>query len=181
MATVTLKGSPVHTNGELPKVGTKAPNFILVDANLQEKSLNDFKGKNKIICTVPSLDTAVCALSAKRFNELSGKMQDLVVLYVSADLPFAQKRVCGADNLTNIISLSIVRSKEFAEKYGVLIVDGPLEGLTARSVLVLDKEDKVIYTELVPEIAQEPKYELAIKAVQEIHEDGYKIRGQDMF
>ena len=165
MATITLKGNTIHTSGNLPKVGSKAPDFTLIDANLQEKSLKDFKGKKKILCTVPSLDTSVCALSAKKFNEAAEKVEDLVVLYVSADLPFAQKRVCGADNLTNIITLSMVRSKKFAEDYGVLITDGPLAGIAARSVIALDNDDNVVYTELVPEIAQEPNYEMALKAV----------------
>ncbi len=164
MATVTFKGSSVHTNGELPKVATKAPNFMLVDGNLQERPLSDFQGKRKILSIVPSLDTGVCALSAKKFNETAKSNPNLMVIFISADLPFAQKRMCQQDDLANIVTLSMMRNKEFAERYGVLLIDGPLAGLAARSVVVLDEQDNVIYTELVPEITQEPNYQKALDA-----------------
>ncbi len=162
MANVKFKGTTVHTNGELPKVAAKAPNFVLVDGNLQEKGLQDFKGKRKLISIVPSLDTGVCALSAKKFNEAAKKNPNLMIIFVSADLPFAQKRMCQQDSLENIVTLSMMRNKEFAERYGVLLVDGPLAGLTARSVVVLDENDNVLYTELVDEITQEPNYQKAL-------------------
>lgn len=162
MANVKFKGTTVHTNGELPKVAAKAPNFVLVDGNLQEKGLQDFKGKRKLISIVPSLDTGVCALSAKKFNEAAKKNPNLMIIFVSADLPFAQKRMCQQDSLENIVTLSMMRNKEFAERYGMLLVDGPLAGLAARSVVVLDENDNVLYTELVDEITQEPNYQKAL-------------------
>ncbi|MBS0615599.1 MAG: thiol peroxidase [Verrucomicrobia bacterium] len=165
MAEVTIKGSPIHTNGNLPKVGAIAPDFKLVDNDLKEHSLGEFKGKKKLLSIVPSLDTSVCSTSAKKFNESAGQKKNSVILVISADSPFAQKRICGAENLSNILTLSLVRSKKFAEDYGVLLIDGPLAGLCARAIVVLDENDKVLYTELVPEIAQEPNYEMALKAL----------------
>lgn len=165
MAKITLKGNPIHTNGNLPSVGAKAPDFTLVDADLNNRSLKDYKGKRKILSIVPSLDTAVCSLSAKKFNEKIKDHPGVAVLVISADLPFAQKRMCAAENVANIIALSMMRNKDFAKAYGVLIEDGPLAGICARSVVVLDENDHVVYTELVPEIAQEPNYEKALEAV----------------
>jgi thiol peroxidase len=165
MAQITLKSSPIHTSGELPKLGAKAPDFLLVDGELKEHSLKDFQGKRKILSIVPSLDTAVCSLSAKKFNEAMKKHPEAQVLVISADSPFAQKRVCTQENLKNITTLSLVRSKDFAKNYGVLITDGPLAGMCARAVVVLDEHDKVIYTELVPEITQEPNYDRALEAL----------------
>lgn len=164
MAKITLKGNPIHTNAELPKVGSKAPNFSLVDSTLADKTLGDFTGKRKILYTVPSLDTPVCSLSSKKFNEKVASHPELVMLVVSADLPFAQARICGAESLKNLHTLSMMRSKEFAMDYGVAIMDGPLAGLSARAVLVLDKDDKVLYAELVSEVASEPNYEKALAA-----------------
>ncbi|HSX03828.1 MAG TPA: thiol peroxidase [Rhabdochlamydiaceae bacterium] len=164
MAQITLKGNAIHTNGQLPALQTKAPDFQLVDQDLNNRSLKDFKGKRKILSLVPSLDTPVCSLSAKKFNEAMKNHPDIVVLVISADSPFAQKRVCGAEGLKNIVTLSMMRSKDFAKDYGVLIVDGPLAGICARAVVVLDENDHVIYEQLVPEIAQEPDYEAALKA-----------------
>lgn len=163
MAQITLKGSPIHTIGDLPQVGTKAPSFRLVDGDLKERTLEEFRGKKKLLSIVPSLDTSVCSLSAKKFNEAAGQKKDAVILIISADSPFAQKRVCGAED--NIITLSLIRSKKFAEDYGILLIDGPLAGFCGRAVVVLDENDKVLYTELVPEIAQEPNYEMALKAL----------------
>ncbi len=165
MATITLKGNPIHTNGELPKVGSPAPDFHLVDGALADKRLADYKGKKKLLSIVPSLDTAVCQASTRRFNEFAKGRSDLLMLIVSADLPFAQGRFCTGENLDQVIPLSMMRSRNFAKDYGVLIEDGPLAGITARAVLVMDENDIVRHTELVPEIAQEPDYERAFKAL----------------
>jgi thiol peroxidase len=165
MAEVTLRGKPVHTVGELPPVGSKAPDFLLTKGDLTDVTLKDFSGKKKILNIVPSLDTAVCAQSARRFNESAVKVPDTVILTISRDLPFAQKRFCEAEKISGVITLSELRNREFGKRYGVEMIDGPLAGLLARSVVVLDKEDRVIYTELVPEIAQEPDYEKALQAV----------------
>lgn len=166
MATVTLKGNPVSLNGELPSVGSNAPDFKLVTGDLNEVSLADYRGKKKILNIVPSLDTPVCATSARKFNELASKLDNTVVLVISADLPFAQGRFCSAEGIEHVVSLSMIRSKQFAEDYGVLIEDGPLAGVSARAVVVLDENNKVVYTELVPEIAQEPDYDAALRAAQ---------------
>ncbi|BDG07914.1 thiol peroxidase [Anaeromyxobacter paludicola] len=166
MATVTLKGNPIRTNGELPAVGAAAPDFVLTGGDLKDVSLKDFAGKRKVLNIVPSLDTAVCATSTRRFNEKAGSLGGAVVLVVSADLPFASKRFCTTEGLANVVPLSMMRSKHFAKDYGVMIEDGPLAGLSARAVVVLDERDKVIYRQLVPEIGQEPDYDAALKAVQ---------------
>ncbi|MEE9158340.1 MAG: thiol peroxidase [Gammaproteobacteria bacterium] len=165
MATITLQGNEVHTNGELPRLGGDAPDFVLVDGDLNELSLNSFKGKKKLLNIVPSLDTPVCATSTKKFNDAAMARQDTAFLIVSADLPFAQKRFCSAEGMENVIALSMMRSRDFASDYGVLIEDGPLAGVTARAVVVIDENDKIRYTELVPEIAQEPDYDRALAAL----------------
>ncbi len=165
MATVTLRGNPIHTNGELPAVGTKAPDFSLTNGDLHDVSLADFKGKRKVLNIVPSLDTPTCATSTRKFNERAGKMKDAVVLVVSADLPFASKRFCTTEGLHNVVPLSVMRNRNFPKDYGVLIQDGPLAGICARAVVVLDKDDKVVYRQLVPEIGQEPDYDAALKAI----------------
>jgi len=165
MATVTLKGNPIHTNGDLPAVGSAAPDFNLVTKDLADVKLGAYKGKKKILSIVPSLDTSVCATSTKKFNEYAKGRDDLVVLTISADLPFAQGRFCSAEGIDNVITLSMMRSRNFAKDYGVLIQDGPLAGIMARAVVVLDDYDKVMYTELVPEIGQEPNYDRALAAV----------------
>lgn len=166
MATVTFKGNPVSTSGELPAVGSSAPDFKLVNGDLQDVSLSAFAGKKKLISIVPSLDTSVCALSTRKLNEESKQHSDAVVLVVSADLPFAQKRFCDNEGLNNVVPLSMMRSRNFAKDYGILQESGPLAGLTARAVVVLDKNNQVLYTELVPEIAQEPNYAAALVALQ---------------
>jgi len=166
MATITLRGNQIHTNGELPKPGSKAPDFQLVDGKLGNKSLADFAGKKKLLSIVPSLDTPVCALSTKKFNDYAKAHDDTVMLTISADLPFAQGRFCNAEGTANVMPLSMMRSRNFAKDYGVLIEDGPLAGITARAVVVIDANDKVVYSELVPEIAQEPDYEKAIAALK---------------
>jgi thioredoxin-dependent peroxiredoxin len=164
MATVTLKGNPVHTSGELPAAGSRAPDFALVGGDLKDVSLAAFAGKRKILNIVPSLDTAVCALSTRQFNARAGALPDTVVLVVSADLPFAAKRFCTTEGLQNVVPLSMMRSKHFAKDYGVLLVDGPLAGLSARAVVVLDATDRVVHAQLVPEITQEPDYDAALQA-----------------
>lgn len=165
MAEVKLKGTPVHTNGKLPQKGQKAPAIQAIDTELKERGLSDYKGKKKIICFVPSLDTAVCSMSAQKFSEAVKKQSNVVVLYVSADTPFALKRVCVAENgMGQIIPLSLVRSKKTAEDYGVLLQDGPLAGICARAVVVLDDQDQVVYSQLVDEITQEPDYDKALEA-----------------
>ncbi len=166
MAQVTLKGSPIHTNGDLPPVGAKAPDFTLTTTDLQDVTLADYKGKKKILNIVPSLDTSVCATSTRKFNEAAGKLPNTVVLVISADLPFASKRFCTTEGLTNVVPLSLIRGKHFAKDYGVFIEDGPLAGICARAVVVLDENDKVVYRQLVPEIGQEPDYEKALAAVR---------------
>jgi len=166
MATITLKGNPIHTQGDLPKVGTRAPDFRLIDGSLGDKTLGDYKGKKKLLNIVPSLDTPTCALSTKKFNDFAKAHSDTVILIISSDLPFAQGRFCGNENLKNVIPLSLMRGRNFAKEYGVLIQDGPLAGITARAVVVIDENDKVVYTELVPEIADEPDYEKALAALK---------------
>jgi thiol peroxidase len=166
MAQVTFKGTPTQTNGELPAVGAKAPDFKLTTGELKDVSLAEYKGKKKILNIVPSLDTSVCATSTRKFNEAAGKLPNTVVLVVSADLPFAQKRFCTTEGLANVVPLSLIRGKHFAKDYGVLIQDGPLAGLCARAVVVLDENDKVVYRQLVPEIGQEPEYDKALAAAR---------------
>ncbi len=166
MATVTLKGNPIHTIGNLPAVGSHAPDFRLVGGNLADATLATFKGKKKVLNIVPSLDTPVCATSTRKFNETAGSRADTVVLIVSADLPFASSRFCTAEGLKNVHPLSLMRGRDFAKDYGVLITDGPLEGITARAVVVLDEGDRVVHTELVPEIGQEPNYDAALAALK---------------
>jgi thiol peroxidase len=165
MANITLRGNPFHTIGELPPVSGKAPDFKLVNSELQDVNLGSFRGKRKILNIVPSLDTSVCATSARKFNEAAGRLANAVVLVISSDLPFASKRFCTAEGLANVVPLSLMRSRDFAKDYGVLITDGPLAGITARAVVVLDEDDRVIHRELVPEIGQEPNYEAALNSL----------------
>lgn len=165
MAKIALRGNPVNTSGELPKVGGKAPDFKLVSKDLKDMSLADFKGKKKILNIYPSIDTPVCALSTRKFNEHAKQHADTVMLMVSADLPFAQGRFCGNEHLDNVVTLSMMRGQKFAQDYGVMILDGPLAGVTARAVVVLDANDKVLHTEMVPDIANEPDYASALKAL----------------
>jgi thioredoxin-dependent peroxiredoxin len=166
MAEVTLRGNPIHTNGELPAVGAKAPDFKLTDGDLKDVTLADYKGKKKILNIVPSLDTPTCATSTRKFNAQASSLANTVVLVVSADLPFAAKRFCTTEGLANVHPLSLMRDKNFAKDYGVLLQDGPLQGITARAVVVLDESDKVVYRQLVREIATEPDYDAALKAVK---------------
>jgi len=162
MAGITLHGDPTNTNGDLPAVGSTAPDFVLTTGDLADVSLADYAGKKKLLNIVPSLDTPTCALSTKKFNEAAGNHGDTVFLTISADLPFAQGRFCKAENIDAVQTLSMMRSSDFAEDYGIKIVDGPLAGITGRAVVVLDENNQVVYTELVPEIGDEPNYDAAI-------------------
>lgn len=166
MSTVTLKGEPVSVAGNLPKKGDSAPDFSLVNKDLKAVSLRDFAGKRKVLNIVPSLDTPTCQKSTRMFNEKASAMTNAVVLVVSADLPFAMSRFCSAEGLNNVVTLSTFRDHGFHRRYGVDIVDSPLEGLTARAVVVLDEANKVLHSELVPEIANEPTYEAALAALR---------------
>lgn len=165
MATVTLKGNPVPTSGELPAVGSKAPDFSLVDADLQDRSLSDFAGKRKLLSIFPSIDTPTCALSTEKFNGYAAEHPEVVMLMIAADLPFAMKRFCGDKGLGNVHILSLMRGREFGDAYGLWLTEGPLAGVTARAVLVLDEDDTVLHAELVGEIADEPDYEAALAAL----------------
>jgi len=165
MATVTLKGNPINTLGELPAVGSTIPGFRLVRGDLSDAVLGDYAGKRKIINLVPSLDTAVCATQARRFNEAAASLDNTVVLVISGDLPFAQKRFCTTEGIDNVETLSIFRSPDFGRDWGVGMVDGPLAGLNARAVVVADENDRVIHSQLVPEIGQEPDYDAALSAL----------------
>ena len=162
MAKITLKGNAINTNGDLPQVGDDAPDFLLVDSTLADVSLATYKGKKKLLSIVPSLDTPVCATSTKKFNDSAKEKSDAVFLIIASDLPFAMSRFCAAESADNVITLSLMRSRKFAKDYGVLIEDGPLAGITARAIVVLDENDKVIHSELVPEIAEEPNYDAAL-------------------
>ena len=166
MAQVTLKGNPVSTNGELPAVGSTCPDFKLTASDLSEVTLADFAGKKKLLSIVPSLDTGVCATSSDAFEKSAADFSDTAFLVISVDTPFAQQRFCQEHSCKNIKTLSLMRSKKFAKDFGVLIQDGPLEGVTARSVVVLDENNKVLYTQLVPEITEEPDYSKALQALK---------------
>lgn len=161
---VTLGGTPIDVAGTFPKVGDTAPDFKLVNKDLADVSLADFAGKKKILNIVPSLDTPVCAISTRKFNDAA--VGNTAVLIISADLPFAMSRFCDAESTNNVTTLSTMRGGEFMQNYGVAITSGPLAGITARAVIVLDEDNKVLYTELVPEIKQEPDYEAALAALK---------------
>ncbi len=166
MANITLRGNPIHTAGELPKVGESAPDFKLTGADLHDVSLATFAGKKKILNIVPSLETPVCQSSARHFNKDASELPNSVVLVISRDLPFAQKRFCTTEGLTHVIALSELRSHAFGDDYGARIADGPMAGLLSRAVVVIDEHDKVVYTEQVPEIGQEPDYAKALAAAK---------------
>jgi len=168
MAIIKFKGNAIHTAGNLPAMGKKAPEYRLVGGDLQDVALDNFGAKIKILNIVPSLDTPVCALSARRFNAAVAALKDVVLVNISADLPFAQKRFCESNSLKNIVTLSTFRSPDFGRDYGVLITDGPLAGLMSRAVLVLDPANVVVYAEQVPEISQEPDYGAALAAVKSL-------------
>ena len=163
MATITLQGNQINTNGEFPKIGDNAPDFVLVNSDMEDVSLSTYQGKKKLLSIVPSLDTPVCAISTKKFDQLAREKTNALFITISADLPFAMSRFCKIENLDNVITLSMMRSRNFAKDYGVLITDGPLAGITARAIVVLDEEDTVIHSELISEIADEPDYDTAVK------------------
>lgn len=165
MATITLKGNPFKTIGELPKIGTKAPNFSLRTVELNKVSLEDFAGSNLILNIFPSVDTGTCATSVRTFNKSASDLKDTKVICISRDLPFAHARFCGAEGIENVISVSDI-SGNFSSDYGLQITEGPLEELCSRSIVVIDKEGTVVYTEQVPETVDEPNYEAAINAVK---------------
>lgn len=163
---VKLKGNDIAVDGEFLQPGHQAKAFTLVAKDLSEATLEDYKGKRKVLNIFPSVDTGVCAASVRKFNQLVSDLSNTVVLCISADLPFAQARFCGAEDLENVVTLSAFRTPEFAQDYGVAIASGPLKGLTARSVVVLDENDKVIYSQLVPEITEEPDYDKALAVLK---------------
>ncbi len=166
MATITLGGNKIHTFGELPAKGSKAPDFRLTKKDLSDVSLKDFEGKKVVVNIVPSLDTGVCAASARRFNQEATSLQGTVVLTVSNDLPFAMARFCEANGIDGVVPLSQLRDREFGKAWGIEIVDGPLAGLLSRAVVVLDEGGRVLYTQQVPEIKQEPDYDSALAALK---------------
>jgi thiol peroxidase len=165
MASITLGGNPIHTSGELPKVGTKLADFKLVKNDLSIASLADFAGSKLVLNIFPSIDTGTCAASVRKFNESASKLENTKVLCISRDLPFAQKRFCGAEGLENVVNLSDFQEGSFGKANGLEIVDGALAGLHSRSVIVVDENGTIIHTEQVPEIANEPNYEAALASL----------------
>ncbi|MDP3446307.1 MAG: thiol peroxidase [Ignavibacteria bacterium] len=166
MASITLKGNPIQTIGNLPENGNQAPDFKVIKSDLSPLSLADLKGKKVVLNIFPSLDTDVCATSVRKFNAEAGKLDNTVVVCVSKDLPFAHKRFCSTEGLDNVVSASDFRDGNFGNSYGLTIANGPLEGLHSRAVVVLDEIGKITYSEQVPEIVQEPNYEAALKALK---------------
>ena len=166
MAQVTLRGNPVQVDGQLPQAGQQAPAFTLVGSGLADVSLSSLAGKRKVLNIFPSIDTPTCATSVRKFNAQASQLANTVVLCVSADLPFAQARFCGAEGLDNVVNLSTMRGAEFLKDYGVAIANGPLAGVAARAVVVLDEHDKVLHSELVAEIGNEPDYDAALAALK---------------
>lgn len=166
MTQIKLKGNPIQTSGSLPKVGSQAPDFRLTKADLGDVSLKDFSGKKVVLNIYPSIDTGVCAMSVRKFNQEASDLDDTVVVGVSKDLPFALRRFCGAEGIDKVITTSALRDDGFAEAYGLRIAEGAMEGLLSRAVVILDGSGKVIYTEQVPEITQEPDYASAMRALK---------------
>lgn len=167
MAQITLKGNPFHSIGQLPATGSDAPDFTLVKTDLSETSLKDYRGKKVILNIFPSIDTSVCAASERHFNEAAQSLDNTVVISVSMDLPFALKRFCAAEGLEDVIPTSAFRSQDFGKEYGVVLTDGPMKGLFSRAVVIIDEQGRVVYTQQVPEITQEPDYNEALHAVKE--------------
>lgn len=166
MAQVTLKNNPIHTIGELPALQSQAPEFDLVSTTLEDKNLSNYKGKKVVLNIFPSVDTPTCAMSVRHFNQDAAALQNTVVLCISRDLPFAQARFCGAENIENVEMLSDFRDGQFGKDYGLIFIDGPLKGLLSRSIVVLDENHNVIYTEQVSETANEPNYQKALEALK---------------
>jgi len=165
MAKITLKGNEINTGGELPKIGDLAKDFNLVGADLSTKTLSDFKGKNLVLNIFPSIDTGTCAASVRNFNKEAAKLSGTSVLCISRDLPFAQKRFCGAEGIENVVMLSDFKTGQFGKDYGLDILDGPLAGLNSRSIVIINTEGKIIYTEQVAETTEEPNYQKAIASL----------------
>ncbi len=165
MATITLKGNAIHTNGNLPEIGEKAPDFELVNTDLSTSKLSDYKGSRVVLNVFPSIDTGICATSVREFNKEASNLSNTKVLCISHDLPFAQDRFCGAEGLKNVVNHSDYRTGKFGKDYGLEITDGPLQGLHSRAVIVLDENGIVTYTEQVPEIVQEPNYSAALNTL----------------
>lgn len=165
MAKITFQGNTIHTIGELPQVGAQASDFLLIGEDLSEKTLADYQGKKVIFNIFPSIDTGVCAQSARTFNEKANALENTLVINVSKDLPFAMKRFCAAEGLENVMNLSDFRGN-FGEKFGVALEDSALKGLLSRAVVVMDENGKIVHTEQVPDIAQEPNYEAALASVK---------------
>ena len=164
MAEITLRGNTIHTSGDLPATGSDAPDFVLTKTDLSDVSKKDFAGKRVILNIFPSIDTPTCAASVRKFNEEAAKLDNTEVLCVSLDLPFAHNRFCGAEGIDKVIPASELRKRGFGDSYGVGVIDGPMAGLFARAVVAMDEKGKVVYTQLVPEIADEPNYEKALAA-----------------
>ena len=164
--TVNFKGQPIAVAGQFPATGKAAPDFSLVTKDLNDVSLENYASKRKVLNIFPSIDTSTCATSVRKFNQLASELSDTVVLCISADLPFAQSRFCGADGLDNVVTLSTLRGSQFKQDYGVEILEGPLKALTARAVVVLDKDNTVLHAELVAEIADEPDYDAALAVLK---------------
>lgn len=165
MSNITIGGKPIHTIGSLPEKGTKAPAFSLVNPELGTTSLDEFKGKKVLLNIFPSLETSVCSTALRKFNEKAAALDNTAVIAISMDLPFSFKRFCSTEGIDKLVTLSAFRNPSFGKEYGVTLLDGPFEGLLARSVVILDESGRVIYTELVPEIAQEPDYDSALAAL----------------
>lgn len=168
MTSITFKGSRITTIGELPEINTMAPDFTLTKTDLSDATLKDFSGKTIVLNIFPSIDTPVCAASVRKFNDEASRFDNTVVLCISADLPFAHQRFCEVEGLKDVIPLSVFRSQEFGTNYGVTITDNPLKGLMSRAIVVIDKTGNVVYKQQAPEIAQEPNYDEALKAISEI-------------
>jgi thiol peroxidase len=168
MTRITFEGKPIDTCGKLPAVGSVAPAFSLANGELADVTLQDFAGKTLVLNIFPSIDTSVCAASVRRFNKVAGEAVNTLVLCISADLPFAAKRFCEIEGLDNVIPLSVFRAPAFGRDYGVTIENGPLRGLLSRAIVIIDKSGKVVYTEQVPEIAQEPDYDAALAALDDL-------------
>lgn len=166
MAKLKLQGNPINTNAALPRLGSKAKDFALTASNLQDHSLSDYKGQKILLNIFPSIDTGVCATSVRKFNAEAAKLKNTVVLGVSRDLPFALARFCGAEGIDKVITLSELRNRDFGKAYGLEIVDGPMAGLLARAVIIIDADGKIIYRQLVEDIVQEPDYKAALKALK---------------
>jgi thiol peroxidase len=168
MAQITLKGNPIETVGELPELGSIAPDFCLVKSDLSEVTLKEFAGKQVVLNIFPSIDTPVCSASVRRFNQLAANFTDTVVLCISADLPFAHQRYCEAEGIENVIVLSVYRDHQFGSEYGVRITTGPIAGMLSRAIVIIDRDGKVVYTQQVPEIGQDPDFESALKALDSV-------------